>query len=89
MRTILKTTVVIASGWVALGLLNDAMTFYLLAPSAGRANGCYTTIELWLGATEPGRIRDAEFFSGFALLLTAVGWPVLGVVRRLRRGRSA
>jgi hypothetical protein len=89
MRAILKAAFVLISGGAGLWLLNDAMTFYLLAPSAGLAGGCYTTIELWLGATEPGRIRDAEFYSGFALLLTAVGWPVLGVVRRLRRATSA
>jgi hypothetical protein len=90
LRTIMKAALVIAFGSAAFWLLNDAMTFALYAPSAARAGGCYTKIELWLGTTEPDdRLRTAELFSGLALLMAAVGWPVVTVVRRVRRAESA
>jgi hypothetical protein len=92
MRAILKLALLIVVGLVALWLLNDALTFALYAPSAERAGGCYTTIELWIAATQPDdRIRQAELFSGLGLLLTAVGWSVFGAFRWVRTsaiGRS-
>ena len=89
MRAILKTALFIATALLALWLLNDAMTFALHAPSAGRAGGCYTTIEVWLDATQPDdRVRTAEFFSGLGLLLTTIGWSVFAF-RRLRHRRGA
>jgi hypothetical protein len=90
MRAIFKPALFIAAVLLPLWLLNDAMTFALHAPSAGRAGGCYTTIEVWLDATQPDdRVRQAELFSGLGLLVATVGWSVFTVFRQLRRRRSA
>jgi hypothetical protein len=90
MRTILNPAILIFSALVTLWLLSDALTFALHPPSADRAGGCYTTIELWLGSTQPDdRVRQSELFSGLGLLLITVGWPVLGAFERLRHRRDA
>jgi hypothetical protein len=90
MRAISKTALSIAAVLLALWLLNDAMTFALYAPSAGRAGGCYTAIEIRLGGTQPDdRVRTAELFSGLGLFVTTVGWSVFAAFRRLRHRRGA
>jgi hypothetical protein len=90
MPAILKPAILIVAALVALWLLSDALTFALYAPSAERAGGCYTTIEVWLGSTQPDdRVRQAELFSGLGLLLITVGWSVFGAFHRLRHRRGA
>jgi hypothetical protein len=81
MRAILKPGILIPAALVVLWLLNDALTFTLYARSAERGFGCYTAIELWLGAAQPGWIRQAELISGLGLILTALGFGVRATVR--------
>jgi hypothetical protein len=88
MRVILKTTAALVTSFVALWLLNDAMTFALYAPSPERQMGCYTAVELWLAVTEPhDSIRQTELFSGLSLLAAVIIAAMMTAIRRRRRGK--
>ena len=59
---------------LALWLVLDAMTFALMPadPATGRAYGCYTAIELLIGAKSPSWIRTAEWIMALALVSGSV-----------------
>lgn len=83
----MKIATILLGSIIGLWLLNDAMTFALLAddPLTGRAKGCYTTIELLLGVKQPSAIRGAQFLIGVAL---AFGVPLASGARAMIRRRQ-
>lgn len=82
----MKIATILLGSIIGLWLLNDAMTFALLAdPLTGRAKGCYTTIELFWGVKQPSAIRGAQFLVGVAL---AFGVPLASGARAMIRRRQ-
>jgi hypothetical protein len=83
-------TLIVAWG-VSWLVVFDAFSYVLrpLDPSTGRMRGCYTAVELLVGAKEPSAlIRDAEQLVGGVLFvgvpLIVVSWAVRGLFKRRR-----
>jgi hypothetical protein len=75
--------VLVACAW----FINDALSFGLMPddPTSGRASGCYTIVELWLGRLEPSAsMRVAQLASSTILAIAAGVYGVL-VLKRSRR----
>ncbi len=80
-------------GWpllfgLGLWLFRDASILALAPhdPETGRARGCYTAIEEWLGLLEPSSwIRPAELIVGILAMLVPLVW--LAMLARARRSR--
>src|SRR5262245_57363378 len=75
-RPAICVVVVVACVW----FLNDALSFGLMPADAisGRARGCYTLVELWLGRLEPSDdIRLAQLAISAIL---AIGAAIYGVL---------
>jgi|SRR5215467_11367113 len=81
-------------GVVALYLLSDAVTMSLSPadPLSGRARGCYSLLEIWLGRLEPSdTLRVAQLsIAGLGLFALAAYWAriVFAMVRGRHRGQS-
>jgi hypothetical protein len=43
-------------------------------PRPGRVEGCYTTVETWLGVGEPSQIRQVELMAGCGAIGLTVFW---------------
>ena len=77
----LRLLLALLAAWaLSLWLLNDGFSFALMDddPVTGRARGCYTAVEQWLGVPVPTPIRTLEQFLGVILFLgvplVLVGW---------------
>jgi hypothetical protein len=70
----------LAAWGLSLWLIKDGFSYGLMPgdPVTGRAEGCYTAIEDWLGVMEPTPIRAVEQLLGailfFGVPLVLLGW---------------
>ncbi len=70
MRTVRHLTpagvLLVVGAW----LLADGIRFTLYAadPVTGRADGCYTTLEVWLGVQSPAWLRTVELIGAITLV---------------------
>lgn len=66
---------------LALGLLlaKDALTLCVTdVPRPGRARGCYTSVETWLGVGSPSVVRQLELIAGCGAIGLTVFWFAKG-----------
>ena len=87
MMRIITPLVLVVATLCGLALLDDAATFGLMPadPHTGRERGCYTWLDLLVGAKQPQELaRFGEAVGGGTLLVL----PLAFMAGRWRRGSS-
>jgi hypothetical protein len=90
MKTIRRLLILLVCWGASWWLVADAFSYGLSPedPATGRARGCYTAIEEWLGLSEPSWIRTLEQILGAVLFLgvplVILTWAILTQLKRRR-----